>query len=125
MVNDIVQELEDASPELAKRVEEAELRAEAQRKKWEEERESARIEAENARRAKALADAKHDILSAIKAWDDARRIHAYFDAAEREANCLDEEMRSTVLDRLSKAKELIGPVDALDVLRTWKAPEER
>lgn len=125
LVNDIVQELEDASPEIAQRVEDAELRAKAQRKKWEEERESERIEAENARRAKALAEAKHDILSAIKAWDDARRIYAYFDAAEREANCLEEQMRSTVLDRLSKAKELIGPVDALDVLRTWKGPEER
>ncbi len=123
--SDVVNELETVAPELTKRILEAQEAAAAQRREWEAQRERERIEAESKRVAQARLDARADLFTAIAGWDEARRMHAYFDAATADAHRLDVSGRAAVLERIEKARELIGPLDALEALRNWKAPDER
>lgn len=125
IVKKIVSDLEEAAPTIARQIEEAERNAAEQRRKWEEEREQHRLEAARAKREKARIDARSDLLAAISEWDETRRIHAYFDSVEREANQLDENERALLLSRINEARELIGPLNALAILKSWKTPAER
>lgn len=125
MVSGIIQELEAAAPDLAAKQLHEEKLAEEQRLKWIEERRLAEIEAERQRRLKAEQDARQDLFKAIAAWEQARSVHDYFDAVEREICGLPEAERSQLLERLQEARSLIGPVDGLAELMQWKAPQER
>lgn len=49
----------------------------------------------------------------------------FFADAERRAADLGDDERSRMPNRLKCARRLIGDVDALERLRTWKSPEER
>jgi hypothetical protein len=125
MVPQIVSELEGQAPDLARQLEEARIRAEEEHRRWEEERRRREEEAERQRREKARQDAKRDLLVAIEAWDEARRIADFFRAAELMLNQGIEGTDAAALDRLRLAKELIGQPDPLALLKSWKAPEER
>lgn len=125
LINEVVRELEAAAPDLRAQLEEAERQAEIERRKWEQERGQARLEAERARVAKARADARADLLRAISSWDEVRRIVDFFDEVQREVAQLGGEQRTLMLDRLNRARQLVGGVDGLEVLRNWRAPEER
>ncbi len=125
LIEEIIRELEVVAPELQAKLEEAERQAETERVRWEQEREQAKLEAERAWKAKARADARVDLLRAISSWDEARRIVDFFEAVEREAEHLGDEQRAWMLDRLDKARQLVGGIDGLEVLRHWRAPEER
>jgi hypothetical protein len=76
------------------------------------------------KRAKGRIDAQNDLLAAIRQWDEAKRVQAYFDAVEQEAALLSEAERARLLDRISEARRLAGPVDALAVLEVWRTPDE-
>jgi len=121
----IVLELEEAAPKIALQIEEAERKAAEQQRKWEQEREQDRIAAERAKREKAQVDSRNDLLTAIAVWDETRRIHAYLDSVEKEANQLDENERAILIHRIIEARELIGKLDALEILKSWKTPAER
>lgn len=125
ILSKIVAELEEAGPELAAKFEEANRRAEEEQRKWEEERLREQEEAKRAREVKNFHDARQDLLAAIAAWEQARSIHAYFDAAAHEVEQLPESEREQLHARLREAQILVGPVDALAKLRLWKAPHER
>jgi len=58
-------------------------------------------------------------------WSVARGIEAFFEDAERRALALEPDEKTLLLERLQRAREVVGPVDALARLRQWKAPEER
>ncbi|MET3123200.1 hypothetical protein AAKU67_002811 [Oxalobacteraceae bacterium GrIS 2.11] len=125
MVEKIVLELEDASPTITRQIVEAERIAAEQKRIWDQEREQYRIEAARARQAKARHDSRNDLLSAISAWDEAKRIHAYFDSVEMEANRLNDGERTILMRRIGEARDLIGKIDALAILKSWKSPTER
>jgi len=125
LVPEIIQELEAVSPVLANRVAEAQARAEAQRREREEESRRRREQEERAKQAKLRQEAKSDLLTAIDAWDRARRVQEWLARVEREAHDLPEADRQQVLSRLEQAKALVGGADALDLLKRWKAPGER
>jgi len=38
---------------------------------------------------------------------------------------LNDEDRAAILDRLKRAREFLGGVDALERFKSWKSPEER
>jgi hypothetical protein len=121
----IVKELErDAAP-IAKLVEEAERQAELERQRWEvQQREWRREEAER-QRVQAIKESREQLFAIIDAWGVAKRIEAFFDDAERRSANLGNEDRGALVDRLHRARELLGGVDALQRFRSWKAPEER
>jgi molecular chaperone GrpE (heat shock protein) len=124
-VPQIVSELEGLAPDLARQLEEARIHAEEEQRRWEEERRRREQEAERQRREKARQDAKRDLLTAIDAWDEARRISDFFRAAEVALGQGVGGADPAALDRLRLAKDLIGQPDPLTLLKSWKAPEER
>ncbi len=125
LTSKVIKALEAAAPELARRKEEADKQAEEEHRKWQEARRRAEEEAERARQAKARLESRQDLLAAIASWEQVRSIQAYFEAAEREMQHLPEADREHVRGRLAEARGLIGEVDALALLKAWRAPLER
>ncbi len=124
-LDDIVQQLTDAAPLVARLVEEAEERARIRQQEGmeqirrREERERIRLQNEAREQARA------DLLSAIKQWDDIKRIQAFFSDAESSVSNLPEAERCIAMDKLAQARELVGELDPLQVLLEWKGPRER
>jgi hypothetical protein len=125
MVPGIVKELEAIAPELARQLQEAKLRAEEERRRWDEEQQRRKSEAERVRREKAKHDSKLDLLAAIASWNQAKGVLDYLATVEAELVHLPEEVAAQVRERMLLAKELIGQVDSLSLLKIWKAPNER
>lgn len=121
----IVRELEKATVEIARLVEEGERQAEIERQRWEAQREQWRREEEARRAAKALKDSKEELLQVIDTWAEAKRLEAFFADAERRAQDLPDEERERTIERLQRARALIGSTDALERFDAWRAPEER
>lgn len=121
----IVKDLKRAVPELIRLIEEGERQAEIERQEWEKQRAQWRREEEERRIAKALKDSTDELHQVIGLWSEAKRQEAFFLDAEHRLAELPAEMREPGLERLRKARELIGSVDALELLRRWKSPQER
>jgi hypothetical protein len=121
----IVRELEKATVEIARLVEEEEPQAEIERQRWEAQREQWCREEEARRAAEALKDSKEELLQIIDAWAEAKRLEAFFADAECRAQDLPDEGRERTIERLRGARVLIGSTDALERFDTWRAPEER
>jgi len=121
----IIRELEKATVEIARLVEEGERQAEIERQRWEAQREQWRREEEARRAAKTLKDSKEDLPQVIDAWAEAKRLDAFFADAERSAQNLPDEQRERTIERLRRARALIGSTDALERFDAWRAPEER
>jgi hypothetical protein len=121
----IVKELEEASVEIARLVEEGMRQEEIERQRWKAQQEVWKREAEERRVAEALKSSKEDLHRIIARWAETNRIEQFFVEAERRSAALDVEERLRLLDRLKRARELIGSVDALDHFLDWKSPDER
>ena len=124
-ISAIAKELEQAVVDVARLVEEGERQAELERQQWEAQQERWRREEAERKAAKALKDSKEELLQIIAQWAEAKSLDQFFADAERRAADLDVDGRLRMLDRLKNARKLIGSVDALERLRTWKSPEER
>ena len=121
----IVKELEHQATEVARLVEEGERQAEIEHKRWEEEMaEWKRRDAEK-RAAQARKDSKDELLQIIEMWAGSKRLEAFFADAVQKLPELPEDKRVQVADRLQRARDLIGSVDALEHFLRWRAPEER
>lgn len=64
-------------------------------------------------------------MEAIAAWDEARRIHYFFDDAERRIADVEEPRRSALREQLRFAREVVGEVDGLAMLDAWVPPQRR
>ena len=121
----IVKELTEATPVIAGLIEEGARKDELQRKQWEEQsREWERQQAEE-RAAKARNDSRNELLHIVHAWARAKRIEEFFRDAEARIVGLDAGGQALMQGRLTRARRLIGGVDALERFRRWTAPEER
>jgi hypothetical protein len=58
----------------------------------------------------------------IQTWAKVNSIQAFFDDIERSAQKLGYEERKDVMERLTKAKELIGDLDVLKHFQGWEPP---
>lgn len=125
MVPAIVSELESVAPDLARQLEEARIRAEEERRRWEEERRRQEAEAERRRTEQAMQESKRDLLSAIAAWDEVRRISDFFASVDALTTTLPDAEAAVVRERLRLAKELVGSLDPLAQLLNWKAPGDK
>lgn len=124
-ISTIIKELEQAAVEVARLVEEGERKAEVERHRWDAQHAQWLREQEEKRVAKALMDSKDELLKIIEAWAQAKQIQAFFIDAEQRLRDLPDDVRDQILDRLRRARELIGNVDALERFRSWMAPDER
>jgi hypothetical protein len=121
----IVKELEKAVVDLARLVEEGQRQAELEHQQWEAQQAKWRREEAERKAAKDLKDSKEELLQIIARWAEAKSLDQFFADAERRVADLDADERLRMLDRLKSARKLIGSVDALERLRTWRSPEER
>lgn len=121
----LVKDLKRAVPELIRLIEEGERQAEIERQKLEEQWAQWRREEEERRITKALKDSTDELHQVIGLWSEAKRQEAFFLDAEHRLAELPTEVREAGLERLRKARALIGSVDALELLHHWKSPQER
>lgn len=74
------------------------------------------------RRLKGIQDSRDQLEAVIQSWVKVNSIQAFFDDIERSAGALDNEARKAVLERLAKAKALIGDLDTLKHFSAWDPP---
>lgn len=120
----IVKSLERSTPKIARLVEEGERQAEIERQRWEAQREKWRKEREEKLAAEALKQSREELFQIIDTWAEANRIEKFFRDAEQRANELGEHKRLKILERLQRARELIGSGEALEHFITWRTPDE-
>ena len=121
----IVRELEEVTPEIVRLFEEGEREAEMERERWEALEEQWRREKEEERIAEALKGSKEELLAIIDAWAAARNLQDFFVDAERRARNLPAEERERLIERLQRARQLVGSIDTLKHFKAWRTPEER
>ena len=121
----IARELEREAATIADLVEEARRKAEQEHQRWEAMKEKWRQEEAERRRVKAINDSREELTAIIEAWAGAKRIDEFFTDAEQRLAGLSDEDRTVILDRLKRAREFLGGVDALERFKSWKLPDER
>ncbi len=124
-VKSIIRELEHAAVEIARLVEEGAKQAKLELEKWEAQREKWRRDEAERKASQDLKDSKDDLYRIIERWAEANRIEQFFSDALHKAALLNAEERDRLMERLRKAREIIGSANALDHFLAWKAPEER
>jgi hypothetical protein len=124
-VPQIARELEAEAATIAALVAEGERQAEIERQKWEAQQVKWRAEEAERRRIQNTKESREELFAIIEAWGVAKQIEGFFEDAERRAAELDEDSKNAVLERLRRARTLLGDVDALRRFRAWRAPEER
>ena len=110
----IVRELEKSTIEVARLVEDGERQVELERQRWAAQQEQWRREEAEKRAAKALNDSKEELLEIIETWATSLRLEGFFSDAERKLQSLAEDQRVCTMERLQRARKLIGSTDALD-----------
>lgn len=124
-IKGIVKELERAAVIIARLAEEGERQAELERRQWEAQQEQWRREEAERRAERALKDSREDLLRIINGWAESNRIEQFFLDAERRAATLTDSERLKILERLKRARLLVGSADTLDHFMTWRSPDER
>jgi hypothetical protein len=121
----IVRELTKATVDIARLVEEGERQAELERQRWAAQMEQWEREEAERRTAKALKESKEELLGIIEMWATSKRLEEFFADAEHNMKNLAEGERTHSMERLRRARKLIGSTDALERFQSWKAPEDR
>jgi hypothetical protein len=121
----IVKELMDAAPVVAGLIEEGERKTKLQRQKWDEERRLREQKQAEERATKAQQDSRDDLFQIVKTWANAKRLEEFFADAEARIDGLAPDLKEKMLDRLARARKLIGGLDALQRFLRWRAPSER
>ncbi|VVO01300.1 hypothetical protein [Pseudomonas fluorescens] len=118
----IVKLLIAEAPILANKVEVERERSERERQKQRLEWEERQRQEEERRRLKMIQDSRDRLETVIQTWAKVNSIRAFFDDIERSAEKLGYEERKFIMERLTKAKELIGDLDALKHFEGWEPP---
>lgn len=124
-IKGIVKALEAATEGIARGVEEGARQEEIERREWEIKWANLKREQEERRIAEAIKASRQDLGEIIERWAEVNRIAQFFSEAERRAADLGDEERLDLLERLRRARKLIGSIDALEHFMAWKSPEER
>jgi hypothetical protein len=122
---EIVHALEASVPELTQQLKVARAQQDEEQLQWQEQQRKWREEREQARKEEAHQAARAELLAAIAAWDEARRVEAYFADVLRAAELVEAGERDMLVDRVARARELVRGPSALDALLRWKSPSER
>jgi hypothetical protein len=117
--------LEQEASNIANLVQEAERQAKIRQDELEAQWQKWRLEEDEKKRIQNIKDSKNELLSIIEAWAETKRIDEFFKDAQLRAQDLSESDRLTIEQRLMDARELLGTLDALERLKTWKSPINR
>jgi hypothetical protein len=121
----IIRELIESTAHIADLIAEGNRQAELERLRWEEQtRKWERERLEEAAR-KAQKESRDDLLEIINAWAHAKRIEEFFQDAESRLQAADQASKEHLLDRLARARSLVGSLDTLERFVCWRAPDER
>ncbi|EAO8199359.1 hypothetical protein E2X98_18885 [Salmonella enterica] len=121
----IISAMHDAVPLIKNQLEEARVKAEAQRIQWELDEKRYR-EKERIRREKEAYNASLAELKAIMVqWAEDKRIEQFFREVELDAAMLDGQRKGLVMERLRLARLFLLGNTAVDRLLKWEAPMER
>jgi hypothetical protein len=121
----LVKALEREATDIAKQVEEARKQAEIEHQKRMEQWRLYEIEEAKRKRAAAIKASREELLAFMKEWAAAKEIENFLLEVEQRLVDLADQERATGLERLQKARDLLGNVDALQFLWSWRSPEER
>lgn len=124
-IGPIIKELEAAAPTIARLAEEGEREAEAERQRLQELRQQWEREAAERRRAQNVEESREQLFAIIETWNEAKRIEDFFEQVRQRVEGLAEKDREALLERLHRARSLLGASDVLDRFRAWQAPDER
>ena len=102
----------------------ARVQKEEEQRQWQEQQRKWREEREQARKEEAHQASRTELLAVIAAWDEARRVEAYFVDVLRAAERVDAGEREKLVDRVARARKLVSSPSALDALLRWKSPSE-
>ncbi len=119
----IIKSLIAEAPLLAAKVEIQRVRNEQERQRHKLEMEEWRRKEDEKRRLKAIQDSRDRLESVIQTWVKVNSIRVFFEDIAQKAELLESGERQAVLDRLAKAKDLIGDFDALKHFEGWDPPE--
>ncbi|WP_246644717.1 hypothetical protein [Rhizobium laguerreae] len=115
-----------ASKDKLQRLMTAEDEAEAKRKKERQEEWERYQRREDARKvAQALTDSRQQLAETIQKWGKAMVVERFFADAEERLEHVNDERRQRLTGRLALARAMMGSIDPLDFIETWKAPDER
>ena len=125
IIGEIVAGAQAIAVELAELVRLGDLAAEKRQREWEEQ--SRRREQERLEKlaAEALKNATAELKEIIRAWAEAKAMHAFFDQAENSLDAVDERDRPALRERIDQARAVIGAPDPLLALANWNTPIER
>jgi|GEM_PF-1295370 len=121
----IISAMHDAVPLIKNQLEEARVKAEAQRIQWELDEKRYR-EKELIRREKEAYNASLAELKAIMVqWVEDKRIEQFFREAELDVAMVDEHRKGLAMERLRLARIFLSEETGIEWLLKWKIPEER
>ncbi|MGO7042178.1 hypothetical protein ACCS60_27905 [Rhizobium acaciae] len=121
----IVETLRSSTDKL-QRLMTAEDEAEAKRKKERQEEWERYERREDARKvAQALADSRQQLAETIEKWGKAMTVERFFADADDRLGGVDDQRRQRLAERLALARAMMGSIDPLDFIESWKAPDER
>jgi hypothetical protein len=82
-------------------------------------------EEQERRRVQNVKASREELFAIIEAWAVAKRIEEFFEDVARRSPSVDREDGRALLDRVQRARQMLGGTDALSRFRNWKPPEER
>jgi len=121
----IIKELEAETATIAKLYEEGKRKDEIERQRREEEYRVWQAQEAIRRQIKSKEDSREELFKVIESWAEVKRIEEFFKEAECRIADIAEPENGIFMKRLELARQLIGSMDALQQLATWKTPEER
>lgn len=121
----LVKVLEREVRDIARRVEEARQQAVIEEQQRLEEWRLYQIEAAKRKRAEAVQASREELLAFMKEWASAREIETFLKEVEGRLAGLADPDRSLGLARLEEARGVLGDLDALRLLWSWRSPGER
>ncbi|WP_414463543.1 hypothetical protein [Hyphomicrobium sp. DY-1] len=74
--------------------------------------------------AQSLKDSQEHLARVIQQWANAKNIEQFLLGVEEKVTRLPGEAQQAVLDRITLARELLGPLDPMKFLLDWKSPSE-
>jgi hypothetical protein len=124
MIPRILRELEESLPELSEKIAEADRLATEERQRWDEAMARHDEESRLEKIERAIEKSLEDLNAAIESWNRARRVADYFDAVTAEIERLPERDRGPLMNRIKRARELLGNISPLESLKSWRTPDE-
>jgi hypothetical protein len=121
----IVKSIEASTKVVQQEIQEAEHRAKLREQQWEAQQQKWRLEEDQRQIAKSVGESREQLNQIIQAWTKAVSIEQFLRGVEDRASNLSATEREAVQDRLRLAREFIGVQDPLEILLSWKSPNDR